>query len=155
MSGELPVVNVNEVVTEVEGSEPEGYRSRGARMGATLGAERIGVTVYELDPGDSGCPYHYEFGREEWLIVLEGTPTLRSPRGDEVLNAGDVVLFKEGPDGAHKLTNNTGSLVRYLMFSNIDDPSVAFYPDSGKIGVWPPGKLFVESDAVDYWVGEG
>jgi uncharacterized cupin superfamily protein len=155
MSEELRVVNVNGLVTEVEGSEPEGYRSRGARIGAMLGAERLGATVYELDPGDSSCPYHYEYGREEWLIVLEGAPTLRSPRGEEVLDPGDAVLFAEGPEGAHKLTNRSDELVRYLMFSNTDDPSVAFYPDSGKIGVWPPGKLFVESEAVDYWVGEG
>jgi uncharacterized cupin superfamily protein len=149
-----PVVNVNEVETEIDGGEPEGYRSRGGRLGPTLGAERLGATVYELDPGDSGCPYHYEYGREEWLIVLDGEPTLRSPAGEEVLGPGDVVGFPEGPDGAHKLTNRTEALVRYMIFSNTDDPSVAFYPDSGKIGVWPPGKLFVESDAVDYWVGE-
>jgi uncharacterized cupin superfamily protein len=149
-----PVVNVAEVETEIDGGEPEGYRSRGARLGAMLGAERLGATVYELDPGDSGCPYHYEYGREEWLIVLDGEPTLRSPSGEEMLAPGDVVLFPEGPDGAHKLTNRTEALVRYMIFSNTDDPSVAFYPDSGKIGVWPPGKLFVESDAVDYWVGE-
>ena len=55
MSEELPVVNVTEVVTEVEGSEPEGYRSRGARIGPMLGAERLGATVYELDPGDSAA----------------------------------------------------------------------------------------------------
>jgi uncharacterized cupin superfamily protein len=155
VSGQPPVVNVDQVPTAIDGNEPEGYRSRGARIGPMLGAERLGATVYELDPGDSNCPYHYEYGREEWLIVLQGTPTLRSPRGEEVLTPGDVLLFAEGPEGAHKLTNRSDALVRYLMFSNTDDPSVSVYPDSGKIGVWPPGKLFVESDAVDYWVGEG
>ena len=32
--------------------------------------------------------------------------------------------------------------------------SVCVYPDSGKVGVWPPGKLFRLGDAVDYWEGE-
>jgi uncharacterized cupin superfamily protein len=151
----LPVINVHDgVEPKIDGSEPAGYRSRGARIGQELGAERLGVTVYELDPGESGCPYHYEYGREEWLIVLEGNPTLRTPRGEEPLKPGDTVLFAEGPDGAHKLTNDTEAAVSYLMFSNVDDPSVAFYPDSGKVGVWPPGKLFVEADAVGYWLGE-
>ena len=70
-----------------------------------------------------------------------------------LVGAGLTALV-HGYQGAHKLTNRTGELVRYVMLSNTDDPSVAFYPDSGKIGVWPPGKLFLETDAVDYWVGE-
>jgi uncharacterized cupin superfamily protein len=154
MSDELAVINLADLTPEVDGGEPEGYRSRGDRFGARLGATRLGATLYELDPGDSGCPYHYEYGREEWLIVLDGTPTLRTPDGEEILNPGDTVVFREGPDGAHKVTNESDGLVRYLMLSNTDDPSVAFYPDSGKIGVWPPGKLYVEADEVDYWVGE-
>jgi hypothetical protein len=40
------------------------------------------------------------------------------------------------------------------MVSTKTEPSVAVYPDSGKLGVWPPGKLFRLEDAVDYWVGE-
>jgi uncharacterized cupin superfamily protein len=154
VSDEFGVINQADLTPQIEGSEPEGYRSRGDRFGSRLGAERLGATLYELDPGDSGCPYHYEYGREEWLIVLDGTPTLRTPTGEEGLRPGDTVVFPEGPDGAHKLTNDSDGLVRYLMFSNTDDPSVAFYPDSGKIGVWPPGKLYVEADEVDYWLGE-
>jgi uncharacterized cupin superfamily protein len=135
-------------------TEPPGYRSTGCRLGPLVGAARFGATVYGLDPGESVCPYHYEYGREEWLLVLTGRPTLRTPVGEEVVEPGDMVLFPEGPDGAHKLTNRSDEPVRLVMFSNTDDPSVAFYPDSGKIGVWPPGKLFRERDAVDYWDGE-
>jgi len=40
------------------------------------------------------------------------------------------------------------------MLSNTDEPSVAFYPDSGKIGLWPAGKLFRLADEVDYFDGE-
>ena len=32
--------------------------------------------------GESVCPYHYELTEEEWLIVLDGRPTLRTPEGD-------------------------------------------------------------------------
>ena len=31
---------------------------------------------------------------------------------------------------------------------------VAEYPDSGKVGARPPGKVFRVADAVDYWEGE-
>jgi hypothetical protein len=40
------------------------------------------------------------------------------------------------------------------MLSNKEEPSVSFYPDSGKVGVWPAGKLFRLADQVDYFDGE-
>lgn len=44
--------------------------------------------------------------------------------------------------------------VRVIMFSTVHDPAVVVFPDSAKVGVWPPGLLFRDADAVDYWVGE-
>ena len=52
------------------------------------------------------------------------------------------------------MTNRTDTTVRVMMLSTLHEPSVAVYPDSGKIGVWPPGKLFREDDATGYWEGE-
>jgi uncharacterized cupin superfamily protein len=153
MSGR-PIVNVGDVTPEPDPADPPGYCQRMARIGPLLGAEMLGATVYELDHGQSICPYHYEYGNEEWLLVLEGHPTLRGPGGSTPVQPGDVVCFPEGPDGAHKLTNDGERRARVLMLSTISEPSVAIYPDSGKLGVWPPGKLFRESDAVDYFDGE-
>ncbi len=148
------VVNVFDVGVEGDQADPPGYRARMARFGSTIGAEQLGGSVYELDPGDSVCPYHYEHPDEEWLIVLAGTPTLRDPEGEHELAPGDAVCFPEGPDGAHKVTNRTESTVRILMLSTKSGTAVAVYPDSSKIGVWPPGKLFRLGQAVDYWDGE-
>ena len=116
----------------------------------------MGATVYELEPGNSICPYHYENTEEEWLLVLGGTPTLRTPEGENELAPGDVVAFVEGPDGAHKVTNNSEGPVRVLMLSTIpeSDISICVYPDSDKVSVHPPGKIFRLSDAVGYWDGE-
>ncbi len=76
------------------------------------------------------------------------------PEGEHELEEGDVVCFPEGPDGAHKVTNRTDELVRILMLSTKTETAVAVYPDSGKVGVWPLGKLFRLADAVDYYDGE-
>ena len=65
-----------------------------------------------------------------------------------------MVLFPEGEEGAHKVTNNGEDVARIAMLSNTDEPSVSFYPDSGKIGFWPDGKLFRLADEVDYFDGE-
>jgi uncharacterized cupin superfamily protein len=139
-------------------TDPDGYHTGMARFGKRIGARLIGGSVYELPPGQSICPYHFEYGDEEWLIVLQGRPTLRRPNGSQKLDAGDVVCFPPGPDGAHKVTNRTQETVRVLMISTLNEPSVAVYPDSDKVGVWPGGKeslmLRRQDGNVDYWDGE-
>jgi uncharacterized cupin superfamily protein len=150
----LPVVNALNVELEDGADRPEGYRRRARRLGPLIGAQRLGATVYELDPGESICPYHYELGDEEWLLVLSGRPTLRTPQGEEPTQEGDLVCFPAGPEGAHKLTNETRQTVRLMLLSTLIEPAVSVYPDSGKVGVWPPGLMFRQADAVDYWEGE-
>ena len=141
--------------TESDDTDPEGYRAGMARFGPQLGATKSGASLYELPTGQSICPYHYEYGEEEWLIVLEGRPVVRHPGGEDELEPGDTVCFPEGPDGAHKVTNRTDDRVRVLMFSTVNRPAVAVYPDSDKFGVFTGNerdRLFArrESD-VDYY----
>jgi uncharacterized cupin superfamily protein len=149
-------MNVFDVEVEFDGDDPAGYRAGGKRLGPDLGAVQLGMTVYELPPGQSICPYHYEVGFEEWLFVLVGRPTLRTPDGEQELRPWDLAFFADGEAGAHKVTNRTEETVRVAMLSNKGDPGAAVYPDSNKIGIWPqpPGKLFRLGDAVDYWDGE-
>jgi uncharacterized cupin superfamily protein len=152
-------INIAAPEFEYDPDDAEGFRAGMARLGKQLGAAQTGISVYELPPGEAICPYHYEHGEEEWLLVLEGTPTLRTPEGDQVLDPWDVVCFPVGPEGAHGVRNGTDDTVRVLMFSNVTHPTVSVYPDSDKIGVWTPGKqddLIVErSSGVDYYKGEG
>jgi uncharacterized cupin superfamily protein len=148
------LVNIHNVVTEGDPADPEGYQARMARLGPTIEAVKLGASVYDLDPGNSVCPYHYEHPEEEWLLVVSGSPILRDPDGEHELSPGDLVCFPEGPDGAHKVTNRTEDPVRIVMFSTKAKTAMAVYPDSNKVGVWPLGKLFRIDDAVDYWDGE-
>jgi uncharacterized cupin superfamily protein len=147
-------VSIRDVPREVDLDEPPGYRAPWARLGPLIGAERLGATIYELGTDQSVCPYHYEYGNEEWVLVLDGHPTLRAPDGEHVLEPGDVVCFPEGPEGAHKGTNREPTAAFIVMLSTKAELDVTVYPDSGKIGVYPLGKLFRETDAVDYWDGE-
>jgi uncharacterized cupin superfamily protein len=146
--------NLFEVETKRDEGDPAGYETPYARVGSLIGGAALGASVYVLNEGQSVCPYHYEFSDEEWLLVLEGRPELRTPEGEEELEPGDVVCFPEGPDGAHKVTNRHPETVRIAIFSTKSTLGIAVYPDSNKIGVWPPGKLFRLDDSVDYWEGE-
>ncbi len=89
------------------GREQPGFSWRRAAVGERLGAAKLGASLYELQPGERSFPYHYEYGNEEWLLVVAGRPTLRAPDGEHELRPGDVVCFPEGPDGAHQVRNDT------------------------------------------------
>ncbi len=147
-------VNLFDVALAADDDDPPGYHVLYARIGPLIEAEQLGLSVYELPPGQSVCPYHYEVGFEEWLIVLTGTPTLRTPAGEQELRPWDSAFFPDGEEGAHKVTNRTLEPVRIAILSNKTQPGVAVYPDSQKLGVWPQNKLFRLTDAVDYWDGE-
>jgi uncharacterized cupin superfamily protein len=146
------VVNATSIEVETASGNPSGFQTRYAEFAPLLGSELLGATVYEFDPGERTGPYHYEVANEECLLVLAGTPTLRHPEGRDVLDVGDLVMFPEGPDGAHELINESSEVARVLILSTMRVPFGCVYPDSGKVstfaGVFPTGAT------VDYWEGE-
>jgi uncharacterized cupin superfamily protein len=151
--------NISSPAFEYDGDDPEGFRSGQARLGKLLGdPKETGMSIYELPPGQAICPYHYECGEEEWLLVLEGSPTLRHPGGTEVLEPCDAVFFPKGPEGAHGVRNETEKTARVLMFSNVVHPTATVYPDSDKVGIWtgdPETDVMVRRGSkVDYFEGE-
>jgi uncharacterized cupin superfamily protein len=142
--------------------EQGGFGVRGTRVGAMAGAGHVGLTVYELDPGKRNLPYHAHFGVEEVVVVLRGTPTLRSTEGERKLAEGEVVACPPGRAGAHQLINRSDSVVRYLMISSKALADVIEYPDSDKIsaqgGEWgtPDAVAYMLSTAgqLEYFEGE-
>src|SRR5215213_7297560 len=151
-------LNISEPEFTYDDTDPDGFRAGMFRLGKDLGAKDTGMTVYELGPGQAICPYHYEYGEEEWLLVAKGRPTVRTPGGEEELAEGDVVFFPMGPDGAHGIRNATDESVRVVMWSNVVVPSATAYPDSDKVGIWtgiPEENLLAPRSAkVDYYFGE-
>lgn len=143
---------------EYDDADPDGYRAAVAHVGRSAGGQALAVKAYEIPPGQSLCPYHYEY-EEEWLLVLDGEIVLRTPEGEQTLLRGDIVAFPPGPTGAHKTTNRSEQPARLLMFSSAREPAVAVYPDSDKIGVWsgnPDDQLILRraDGSVDYYDGE-
>jgi uncharacterized cupin superfamily protein len=152
-------LNISQPTFQYDPEDPDGFRSGMFRMGTLLDAEQLGASVYELPPGQSICPYHYEYAEEEWLIVLAGRPTLRHPEGEDILEPWDVVKFPTGPDGAHGVRNDTPQAARVLMFSTVRTPAATVYPDSDKIAIWTGNKdddlMVRRTSGVDYFDGEG
>jgi uncharacterized cupin superfamily protein len=139
--------------------DPPGFRAGMFRFGTVMGAKALGASVYLLPPGEAVCPYHYEHGEEEWLLVLEGRPSVRHPSGLHQLEPWDAVWFLPGPDDAHQVRNDTDVPARVLMSSQVVVPTATTYPDSGKVGIWTgtpaDDGLFRQTSAVEYYDGEG
>lgn len=152
-------LNITTPEFEYDSEDPDGFRAGLARLGKALGAAETGASVYELPPGQAICPYHYECGEEEWLLVLVGNPTLRHPDGSDRLEPWDVVCFPRGPEGAHGIRNESDETARVLMFSTVVVPTATVYPDSDKVGIWtgdPATDVMVRRESnVEYFDGEG
>lgn len=152
-------VDLTDPPFERDPEDPEGFRAGMYRFGKDLGARDTGTSIYELPPGQAVCPYHYEHGEEEWLLVLEGRPTVRTPEGETELAPMQCVFFPKGPEGAHQVRNDSAEPARVLMWGTVVLPTVSVYPDSDKVGVWTEGKaddgLFLRPTSVPYYEGEG
>jgi uncharacterized cupin superfamily protein len=145
--------------------EKFGYR-RKSLSSATEG-EKLGCSLYEVEPGRSAWPYHYHGANEEAIYVLEGSGTLRVAGEEIALGKGDYATFPASAEGAHQLVNTSDRPLKYLCFSTMIEPDATVYPDSGKVGVFvgaaPGGPkekrtlsgFFREEDVVDYYEGEG
>ena len=144
-------MNLFDAELQRDEDDPPGYAAEFLRTAPLLGAKKLALNVIELPPGQSVCPYHYESAEEEWIVVLTGRPTLRTPEGERELRAWDCVFCPAGEEGAHKVTNHTDEPSRIFIWSNRTNPGTTIYPDSNKVGAWPPGKLFRLDDAVGYY----
>jgi uncharacterized cupin superfamily protein len=139
----------------------DGFTCRRARISRQAGAERLGLSLWDLPPGEAAYPYHAHLTEEEIVVVLEGRPSLRTPGGWRELEQGEVVSFLRGADGAHQIVNRTDAPVRFLAFSTNGEPDVVLQPDSDKIGAFERrsdgGGLriwFSRADAREYLDGE-
>jgi uncharacterized cupin superfamily protein len=127
-------------------SEVPGYRFRAARLGSKLGGSRLGMSVYDLPPGEAIGPYHFEWTDEEWLIALEGQVTIRTPEGERALGPGEVLCFPAGPEGAHQVRNASDAPVRVAIFSTMNEFGIVEYPEDEKVGIWA-GRRITRSTA--------
>ena len=132
-------LNLDTVEITHDASDPEGYRAGRARLGRLLGAEQAGASLYELPPGQGNCPYHYEVGDEEWLLVLAGRLTVRHPDGEDELGPGEIACSRRAPTAPTSSRTAAKETVRVVLFVSTDPtPAVSVYPDSDKVGTSPP-----------------
>lgn len=162
----IPTVATEDELQWTEHSHGEKFGYKRKSLSSAAGGERLGCSLYEVEPGKRAWPYHYHGANEEAIYVLEGAGTLRVGGVEAPLHAGDYAVFTAGAEGAHQLVNTSDRPLRYLCFSTMAEPDAMVYPESGKVGIFvgaaPGGPkekrtfsgFFREQDGVDYYEGE-
>jgi uncharacterized cupin superfamily protein len=126
LSVSVPVVNIWD---DEWGEQGEDWSGGGALVKRLVPrGPLLGASLYELGPGNFVI-FHFHHGSEELLVVLRGTPTLRTFDGERVLEEGEAVHFPTGREGAHGLRNDTDVPVRYIVAGIRVSPEIAEYPD--------------------------
>lgn len=142
--------------------EPERFSDVGGKYGATvyeaglpIGARRLGYQFVRLDPGARFCPMHSHAIEEEMFLVWEGTPTIRTTRGEFECRRGDVIAFPVGDIGSHQLINASDGPCTVFLLGNAEPNEVAHYPDSNKVLVRSRNRLILRAEPrLDYYDGE-
>jgi uncharacterized cupin superfamily protein len=113
---------------------PEPFFSRmGGRLkrplGDLFGLTNFGVNLTKLVPGGESALRHAHSKQDEFIYILEGTPTLVTDAGETLLQPGMCTGFKAGTGGAHHLTNRTQSDVLYIEIGDRTAGDTVIYPD--------------------------
>jgi uncharacterized cupin superfamily protein len=113
---------------------PEPFFSRMAKrekrpLGDPFGLTNFGVNLTRLLPGGQSALRHGHSRQDEFIFILEGTPTLITDAGETLLNPGMCAGFKAGSGDAHHLVNRTSSDVVYLEAGDRTKSDEVSYPD--------------------------
>jgi uncharacterized cupin superfamily protein len=121
--------NIHRPEWDIELDEPP-IRARAMRLGPRTGAQQLGATLFEIDPGGAVSPYHLHHGNEELLFVLSGAPRLRMPGSSRELEPGAVVAFPAGAAGAHRVFNPGDEPALVIIVSTMRFPDVVEHLDT-------------------------
>lgn len=113
---------------------PEPYASLVAgrlkrKLGEFFGLTNFGVNLTHLSPGAISALAHSHSKQDEFIFVLEGTPTLVLGKEEFTLNPGDCYGFKAGTGIAHQLVNRSEENVTYLEIGDRTKGDEVEYPN--------------------------
>ncbi len=125
-----------------------------SRIKKGITPENLNFDLRQLNPGQFCSAYHFHRHAEELFMIISGSSTLRTPKGLEIVNSGDLIFFEKGETGAHQLYNHTSELCIYLDIRTFIGYDICEYPDSDKIFIVPTYEIFSKDSQLNYYDGE-
>lgn len=135
---------------------PEPFASRMAGrvkhpLGDLFGLTNFGVNLTRLAPGAVSALRHAHTRQDEFILVLEGNPTLVTDAGETRLAPGMCAGFKAGTGDAHQLRNDGEDEAVYLEVGDRTPGDSASYPDEDLQAVMGEGGWrFLHKDGRPY-----
>jgi uncharacterized cupin superfamily protein len=122
-------------------------------LGEAFGLRNFGVNLTRLEPGAQSALLHRHTRQDEFIYVLEGTPTLLTDTGAVELAPGMCAGFPAG-GVAHHLVNRSAAPVVFLEIGDRSPGDAAEYPADDLVleagsGV-PGGYRFTKKDGTAY-----
>jgi uncharacterized cupin superfamily protein len=135
---------------------PEPFASRMAGrykhpLGDLFGLANFGVNLTRLAPDAVSALRHAHSKQDEFIYVLQGSPTLSTDEGRTKLSPGMCAGFKAGTGNGHHLINETAQEVIYLEIGDRTPGDEGTYPDDDLTAVAVGGKWrFARKDGTPY-----
>ena len=98
-------------------------------LGDLFGLRNFGVNLTRLPPGAASALRHAHALQDEFVFVLEGTPTLVTEAGETPLAPGMCAGFRAGSGDAHRLVNRGGADAVILEVGDRMPGDAVDYPD--------------------------
>ncbi|MDB5317250.1 MAG: hypothetical protein JWO24_3094 [Rhodospirillales bacterium] len=114
-------------------------------LGDIFGLKNFGVNLTRLAPGAASSLRHAHALQDEFVYILEGTPTLITDAGEAVMAPCDCAGFPSGTGDAHHLINRSDADVVYLEIGDRTPGDSATYPDNDLAVRMAPGGAWVYS----------
>ena len=90
-----PIMNLDDVAFD-DVEENGKYTSSRGRIGAHIGARKLGYNLTVVPPGKTQCPFHCHHGEEEMFLILEGEGELRFGDQRYPIRMHDVIACPQG-----------------------------------------------------------
>ena len=103
-------------------------------LGDLFGLTNFGVNLTHLPPGAMSAFRHAHALQDEFVYVLEGTPTLVTDAGETPLAPGMCAGFPAGSGDGHHLVNRSDADVLYLEVGDRQPGEAVDYPDDDLVG---------------------
>ena len=137
--------NYPKAVQDMLGARLSGRTKR--PLGDLYGLTNFGINLTNLAPGAASSLRHVHLLQDEFVYVLQGTPTLHTDSGGIVLRAGMCVGFKAGVGEAHCFRNESAAEVVLLEVGDRTLGDTATYPDDDLLArVEAGGWVFTHKD---------
>jgi len=134
--------------------EPFASRVQGRQkraLGNAFGLRNFGVNLTRLVPGAISALRHAHTVQDEFIYILEGTPTLITDAGETELSPGMCAGFAAGTGDAHHLQTRSARDVVYLEVGDRSPGDSGSYPDDDLAAHEVEGKwVFTRKDGSAY-----